>query len=66
MEEIPTIRIVNGIHSHTRAIAAPAIIDAVGTRPICRSGLGAETSVSGTSTVVGGAGLEVIATMCST
>src|SRR5215218_9037557 len=63
MDEMPTTRIVNGIHSHTAAIAAPVIIDAVGTRPMCRAGLGAVTAVSGTSTVVGGAGGAVTATM---
>jgi hypothetical protein len=42
------------------------IIDAVGTTPTCRAGPGGETAVAGTSTVVGGAGGEVTATMSST
>ena len=31
------IRIVKGIQNHTRAIAAPVIIDAVGTTPMLRA-----------------------------
>jgi hypothetical protein len=63
---MPTMRIVNGIHSQTTAVAPPVIIDAVGTRPMCRAGPGSATVVSGTSVVVGGAGVEVTATMSST
>ena len=33
IDEMPTIRIVNGIQNHTRAMAAPVINDAVGTTP---------------------------------
>ena len=46
----------NGIQNHTSATAAPVIIDAVGTTPICRTGM----------VVAAGATLEAIATMPST
>ena len=34
------IRIVNGIQNHTRPIAAPVIIEAVGTTPMIAGGCG--------------------------
>src|ERR671916_1837299 len=36
IDETPTIKIVKGIQNHTRPIAAPVIIDAVGTTPMVR------------------------------
>ena len=66
MDEMPTTRMVNGIQSHTTATAAPVIIDAVGTRPMRRAGVGVPTAVCGVSTAAGGAGLEVTATMPTT
>ncbi len=38
IEEMPMIKIVKGIQNHTRPIAAPVIIEAVGTTPILRGG----------------------------
>jgi hypothetical protein len=64
---MPTIRMVNGIQSHTTATAAPTIIDAVGITPMCRAKLGAMSGECGVSTGAAAAGLGVsIATMTST
>ena len=48
IEEMPMIRIVKGIQNHTVAIAAPVIIEAVGTTPMLRAG-----DATGSSTVGG-------------
>jgi hypothetical protein len=57
---------VNGIHSHVTATAAPTIIDAVGITPMWRADLEAMSGECGMSTGAAAAGLGVIATMTST
>ena len=44
IDEIATITIMIGTHSQTVAIAAPAIIDALGTRPMRRIAAGVAVS----------------------
>ncbi|MDT5236314.1 MAG: hypothetical protein QOF47_2301 [Mycobacterium sp.] len=48
IDEMPMIKIVNGIQNHTVAIAAPVTNEAVGTTPMLRAG-----AATGSSTAAG-------------
>ncbi|GAT14393.1 uncharacterized protein RMCT_1363 [Mycolicibacterium thermoresistibile] len=54
IELMPTIKMVRGIQNHTRAIAAPVTIDAVGTTPrrAVRVGAGAGAVSAVTATML--------------
>ena len=66
MDEMPTTRMVNGIHSHTTATAAPVIIDADGTTPMRRAGAASATRCAACRPRLVELRLEVTATMPTT
>src|SRR3569833_1748427 len=65
IEEMPRIRIDNGIQNHTEAIAAPVSNEAVGTTPIQRAGEAAPSSTAAGAGAASGL-VSVTATMFST
>src|SRR6266545_2977098 len=65
IEEMPIIRIANGIQNHTVAIAAPVSSEAVGTTPMFRVGAAVLPSTAAGAGVASGL-MSVTATMPST
>ncbi len=65
MDEMPMIKIVNGIQNHTVAIAAPVSNEAVGTTPMLRAGVAAAPSTAVGAVTASGL-VAVTATMPST
>src|SRR5882757_11241752 len=57
MDEMPMIKIVNGIQNHTVLIAAPVINEAVGTTPMLRAGAATGSS---TAAATGASGLVLV------
>ena len=66
IDEMPMIKIVKGIHNYTRPIAAPVIIEAVGTTPILRGGDATACSTAAIGAVLASGLVSVTATMPST
>src|SRR5215217_4871000 len=64
IEEMPRIRIDNGIQNHTDAIAAPVSNEAVGTTPMVRGAAGPSSTAAGAGAASGL--VSVTATMPST